>query len=52
MKMLEGGYLIGRPGDDDPAAIELMHKLSQKSRARWPEFAWDKPAMLPTPTRK
>ncbi|MED5361477.1 MAG: Coenzyme F420 hydrogenase/dehydrogenase, beta subunit C-terminal domain, partial [Actinomycetota bacterium] len=48
MKMLEGGYLIGRPGDDDPGAIELMHKLSEKSRTRWPEFAWEQPALLPT----
>jgi hypothetical protein len=48
MKMLEGGYLIGRPGDDDPGAIELMHKLSQKSRSRWPDFAWEQPALLPT----
>ena len=48
MKMLEEGYLIGRPGDDDPGAIELMHKLSQKSRSRWPDFAWEQPALLPT----
>ena len=30
MKMLEGGYLIGRPGDDDPGAIELMHQVERK----------------------
>ena len=44
----EGIVFIG----PSPEAIDLMHKLSKKSRARWPEFAWDKPAMLPTPTRK
>jgi len=52
MKMLEDGSLIGRPGDDDPGAIALMHKLSEKSRKRWPDFAWEKPALLPNPTRK
>ena len=52
MKMLEDGSLIGRPGDDDPGAIALMHKLSEKSRKRWPDFAWSKPALLPVPKRK
>jgi coenzyme F420 hydrogenase subunit beta len=52
MKMLDDGSLIGRPGDDDPGAIALMHKLSEKSRKRWPSFAWDKPALLPLPTVK
>ena len=52
MKMLADGSLIGRPGDDDPGAISLMHKLSEKSRKRWPDFAWDKPALLPIPTKK
>ena len=52
MKMLADGSLIGRPGDDDPGAIALMHKLSQKSRLRWPEFAWAKPALVPEPVRK
>jgi len=52
MKMLADGTLIGRPGDDDPGAIALMHKLAAKSRARWPDFASDKPALLPTPVRK
>ena len=26
-----------------------MHKLSAKSRKRWPEFAVDAPRLLPTP---
>jgi coenzyme F420 hydrogenase subunit beta len=39
VKMLEDGTIEGRPGDDDPGAIELMHKLAQKQRIRWPEFA-------------
>ncbi len=47
IKMLEDGSLVGRPGDDDPAAIELMRKLAAKSRKRWPADAWEVPAMLP-----
>src|SRR5262245_44235724 len=47
MKMLEDGSLIGRPGDDDPAAIELMHRLSAGSRVRWPNWAFPPPAVLP-----
>jgi len=39
MQMLEEGVIEGRPGDSDPDAIALMHKLSAKSRARWPTWA-------------
>ncbi|MEM8906058.1 MAG: Coenzyme F420 hydrogenase/dehydrogenase, beta subunit C-terminal domain [Actinomycetota bacterium] len=46
MKMLEAGVIIGRPGEDDPAAIDLMHKLSVKSRQRWPEWANEVPARV------
>jgi coenzyme F420 hydrogenase subunit beta len=52
MKMLQDGSLIGRPGDDDPGAIALMQRLAETSRKRWPDFAWDKPALLPEPTKK
>jgi coenzyme F420 hydrogenase subunit beta len=45
--MLRDGWIEVRPGDDDPAAIELMHKLSKKSRKRWPEFAVDAPRLIP-----
>jgi coenzyme F420 hydrogenase subunit beta len=38
-RMLDDGWIETRPGDDDPDAIELMHKLSKKSRKRWPETA-------------
>jgi coenzyme F420 hydrogenase subunit beta len=47
VKMLEEGALVGRPGDDDPAAIELMHKLAKKSRKRWPETSVPEPRLLP-----
>jgi coenzyme F420 hydrogenase subunit beta len=48
--MLSAGWIEVRPGDDDPAAIELMHKLSKKSRKRWPEFAVDAPRLIPVAT--
>jgi coenzyme F420 hydrogenase subunit beta len=37
--LVADGWIEVRPGDDDPGAIELMHKLARKQRARWPEFA-------------
>src|SRR5437868_13708808 len=43
IKMLEDGVIVARPGDEDPDAIALMHKLSKKSRERWPGFAVDFP---------
>ena len=39
MRMLEEGVIEGRPGDSDPEAIALMHKLAAKSRSRWPDWA-------------
>jgi coenzyme F420 hydrogenase subunit beta len=44
--MQRDGWIEVRPGDDDPGAIELLHKLSAKSRKRWPEFAVDAPRLL------
>ena len=38
IKMLQDGTIEGRPGDDDPGAIELLRKLSTVSRRRWPEW--------------
>lgn len=37
--MAKDGAIDVRPGDDDPAAIALMHRLAQKSRERWPDWA-------------
>jgi coenzyme F420 hydrogenase subunit beta len=45
-RMLDDGWIVARPGDDDPAAIALMHKLAAKSRKRWPEFAVEAPRRL------
>ncbi len=42
-RMIDAGVIDARPGDEDPAAIELMHKLAEKSPKRWPEFAVDFP---------
>jgi coenzyme F420 hydrogenase subunit beta len=50
--MLRDGWIETRPGDDDPGAIALMHKLAVKSRKRWPEFAVDAPRMVPAPAPK
>lgn len=43
-RMIADGSIIARPGDSDPAAIELMRKLSKKSRERWP--GWAEPEVL------
>ncbi len=37
--MINDGVIETRPGDDDPGAVALMHRLAEKSRARWPEWA-------------
>src|SRR3954447_11057881 len=42
------GWIDVRPGDDDPDAIALMHKLSIRSRKRWPEFAIAAPRLIGT----
>jgi coenzyme F420 hydrogenase subunit beta len=49
--MIADGVIDTRPGDDDPGAIALMHKLAQKSRARWPEWASGE-AKLGLPVKK
>jgi coenzyme F420 hydrogenase subunit beta len=42
-RMIDDGTIIARPGDSDPGAIALMHKLAAKSRDRWPASAVDFP---------
>ncbi len=37
--MIKDGFIETRPGDDDPAAVALMHRLAKKSRERWPKWA-------------
>ncbi len=48
--MIDDGAVETRPGDDDPGAIELLHKLSRVSRRRWPETAVPMPRRLPVRT--
>ncbi len=51
--MMNDGVIETRPGDDDPGAIALMHKLAQKSRERWPDWANGEARVgLPSPTKK
>jgi coenzyme F420 hydrogenase subunit beta len=37
--LIDDGVVETRPGDDDPAAIALMHRLAANSRKRWPDWA-------------
>jgi coenzyme F420 hydrogenase subunit beta len=43
----EKGLIETRPGDDDPGAVALLHKLAQVSRKRWPELANPGPRRIP-----
>src|SRR3954453_5159440 len=52
IKMLEDGTIEGRPGDDDPGAIELLRRLSITSRRRWPDSAAPYPKVGVPPPRK
>ncbi len=47
--MAADGVIETRPGDDDPGAIELLHKLARVSRRRWPATAVDAPRRIPAP---
>jgi coenzyme F420 hydrogenase subunit beta len=51
--MLADGAVETRPGDDDPGAIALMHKLATVSRRRWPDTAVPQPKLgVPPPRTK
>jgi coenzyme F420 hydrogenase subunit beta len=50
-RMIADGSLVTRPGDDDPGAIALMRKLSERSRERWPGWA-DPVVRLGLPIKK
>ena len=50
-QMVQEGVIETRPGDDDPGAIALLHRLAKKSRERWP--AWASPdARVGLPEKK
>jgi coenzyme F420 hydrogenase subunit beta len=42
-RLIAAGLIEVKPGDEDPGAIALMHKLSVKSRHRWPASAVEFP---------
>jgi coenzyme F420 hydrogenase subunit beta len=50
-RMIGDGSVVARPGDSDPGAIALMHKLAAKSRDRWPASAIDFPKNPPKPAK-
>jgi len=51
--MIKDGVIETRPGDDDPGAIALMHRLAANSRKRWPDWAAGDAAVgLPEPKVK
>jgi coenzyme F420 hydrogenase subunit beta len=52
IKMLEDGSIYGRPGDEDPGAIDLLRRLSTVSRRRWPEWSPLKEPKLGVPPPK
>ena len=41
------GVVETRPADDDPGAVELLHKLARASRRRWPGTAVPGPGRIP-----
>ncbi len=45
--MKEQNLIETRPGDDDPGAVALLHKLAQVSRKRWPEDQNPGPRRIP-----
>jgi coenzyme F420 hydrogenase subunit beta len=50
-KLIASGEIETRPGDDDPGAVALLHKLATLSRKRWPETAPDGPRRIPVSIR-
>ncbi len=49
-RLLADGVIEVRPSSDDPAALELLHKLSRVSRRRWPDTASGGPRRIPVAT--
>jgi coenzyme F420 hydrogenase subunit beta len=49
--MITDGVIETRPGDDDPGAVALMHRLAANSRQRWPAWA-NESARVGLPERK
>ncbi len=45
--LIAQGLIETKPGDEDPGAIALLHKLARLSRKRWPETADAGPRRIP-----
>ena len=45
--MKSGNLIETRPGDDDPGAVALLHRLAKLSRKRWPADATPGPRRIP-----
>jgi coenzyme F420 hydrogenase subunit beta len=45
--MKDEGVIETRPGDDDPGALALLHRLAKTSRKRWPADAAVAPRRIP-----
>ena len=43
----QNGLIETRPGDDDPGAVALLHRLAQLSRKRWPQEENPGPRRIP-----
>lgn len=50
-RMIADGSIVARPGDSDPAAIDLMQRLATNSRQRWPQTA-SEPVRVGLPTKR
>ncbi len=46
-RLVDDGVIEVRPSSDDPAALELLAKLSRVSRRRWPDSATGGPRRIP-----
>ncbi len=48
-RVLQDGWIQVRPGDDDPGAIKLLHRLAKNQHKRWPDTAHTSaPAAIPS----
>jgi coenzyme F420 hydrogenase subunit beta len=46
-RLIDANAIETRPGDDDPGAVALLHKLARLSRKRWPETEVPGPRRIP-----
>jgi len=51
-RLIKAGLVEAKPAEEDPAALELMDRLSRVSRNRWPDTAIGFPKRMPPPPPK